>query len=288
MTEFSQKDPAWKYTRFSPANLSIGSYGCFLTSLACLLDKDPPTVAQVLDNFGCFDSQGYLNSDCAARILNLEYNGKTTDYQTSVCIAETGDYASVNYPQHFFVWLGNGHIIDPLLGYETVNNYNIKSFRLFRLKGVSMPEQCFASREMNVGKIKEQLIYIRERLYALQPLTNKEYQERAERVADDNINLVGILKDEVKTDFFKYFMRKKDCVCPPDLSLELTETRRREKDNWDNLVKTMDERDKAEAELELCQKKVCPPCKQDCDVKVYEVCNGKEAKRIISKLYWIK
>jgi len=161
-----------------------------------------------------------------------------------------------------------------------------------RPKGVSMPEQCFASREMVVGKIKEMLDYWYFKLYNTD-IVDGSNQKLAEQIADNNIDLTQFLKDQVKTDFFKYFMRKKDCVippcvCPPDLSLELTETRRREKDNWDNLVKTMDERDKAEAGLELCQKKVCSPCKQDCEVKVYEICNGKEAKRIISKLYWIK
>ena len=157
-----------------------------------------------------------------------------------------------------------------------------------------MPEQCFASRQMVVGKIKEMLDYWYGKLYVYPISTGTiDTQQLAEQIADNNIDLLGFLKDQVKTDFFKYFMRKKDCVippcvCPPDLSLELTETRRREKDNWDNLVKTMDERDKAEAELELCQKKVCPPCKQDCEVKVYEVCNGKEAKRIFLNFYWIK
>jgi len=89
MTSYSQKDPRWKYKTFSPANLSIGSYGCFLTSLACLIDKEPPEVARILDDHNCFDSQGYLDSACAAGTLGLEYNGKTTDIEEAINFLNT-------------------------------------------------------------------------------------------------------------------------------------------------------------------------------------------------------
>jgi len=100
----------------------------------------PPEVNNLLRDNGGYSNGCLVNSDRAAELLGIEYNGKTTDYQTSVCIAETGDWGG----QHFFVWLGNGHIIDPLIGYETTNNYNIKSFRLFKPKGGNMNERDWA------------------------------------------------------------------------------------------------------------------------------------------------
>ena len=275
MTIFKQRDYP---QQLGTCNTTIAREGCAIACCGILADKSPDYV----NNLGAYVNGCLADWPRLALSLDLDYNSRRDIPVKYPCIAEV----VLSGFQHFIVLVNENTQIDPWTGQEGELKYQILSYRNLSPKGETM--SCFASREMNVGKIKEQLIYIRERLYALQPLTNKEYQERAERVADDNINLVGILKEEVKTDFFKYFMRKKDCVCPPDLSSELTETRRREKDNWDNLVKTMDERDKAEAELELCQKKVCPPCKQDCEVKVYEVCNGKQAKRIFLNFYWIK
>ena len=275
MTIFKQRDYP---QQLGTCNTTIAREGCAIACCGILADKSPDYV----NNLGAYVNGCLADWPRLALSLDLDYNSRRDIPVKYPCIAEV----VLSGFQHFIVLVNENTQIDPWTGQEGELKYQILSYRNLSPKGETM--SCFASREMVIGKIKEQLIYIRERLYALQPLTNKEYQERAERVADDNINLVGILKEEVKTDFFKYFMRKKDCVCPPDLSLELTETRRREKDNWDNLVKTMDERDKAEAELELCQKKVCSPCKQDCEVKVYEVCNGKQAKRIFLNFYWIK
>jgi len=135
MKFYSQKDPRWKDYKYY-GNYTIGGYGCFITALAMLDGRTPPEVADIIKNAGGFTTGGYMNSEIAGRALGLEYNGRSNNPE-GVCIAETNYYAP-NYPQHFFVWLG-GEINDPLLDHgNTVNNYNIVSYRLFKKKEEQM------------------------------------------------------------------------------------------------------------------------------------------------------
>jgi hypothetical protein len=50
---------------------------------------------------------------------------------TKPTIAETNHFSGQGFPQHFFVSLPNGQIIDPLDGQQKVNPYNIVSYRQF-------------------------------------------------------------------------------------------------------------------------------------------------------------
>lgn len=124
MQYFSQLDPRWKNLNYYNG-YSFGKYSCFVTSLAMFCDEDPPTTASKIQD--CFDSNGLLNSECAAQKLGLEYNGisDTPDYP---CIAETTYFAPSN-PQHFVVALSDGVFLDPL-GKDI--QYPIRSYRLFK------------------------------------------------------------------------------------------------------------------------------------------------------------
>jgi hypothetical protein len=46
-------------------------------------------------------------------------------------VAETNFYAKRGYPQHFFIWLNNEQIVDPLTGKIINNKYPIISYRIF-------------------------------------------------------------------------------------------------------------------------------------------------------------
>ena len=97
-----------------------------------LSDRDPSITNAILTASDCINSQGMMISECAAKSLGLGYAGKTTSPPNFPCIAETDFYKNKGYPQHFFVYLPNGEIHDPLLSYgPTVNNYPIVSYRLF-------------------------------------------------------------------------------------------------------------------------------------------------------------
>lgn len=113
-------------------NTTIGKSGCFITALGMLAGITPPEVNTQITQKGGYSGASIV-SDQAAKTLGLEFNGKTTAPQNTVCIAETNHYAP-SYPQHFFVWLGDGNIIDSLNGQKKKNPYHIVSYRLFKPK----------------------------------------------------------------------------------------------------------------------------------------------------------
>jgi hypothetical protein len=140
MLYLSQKNPAWKDIKLGTCSKdTIGSSGCFVTSLGMLADITPDVANKmIMDGGGYVDGCNIGDPYKIAEILGLNYEGKTTEYQNDTCIAETNHYAASGVPQHFFIWLGNGRIVDSLTGVESENKYKIVSFRLFRPKGVDM------------------------------------------------------------------------------------------------------------------------------------------------------
>lgn len=134
----SQKNPAWKGEQLGTCDTSISSNGCFVTSLAILTEKTPSEVNQILKDNGGYANGCLVISERAAELLGLEYNGITKEYQNDIAIGETDHYRSSGIPSHFFVWLGNGRIIDPLFGIEMENKYKIINFRLFKPRKETM------------------------------------------------------------------------------------------------------------------------------------------------------
>jgi len=137
MKYYLQTDPRWKNKTYYNG-YTFGKLGCFVTSLAMLVEKEPPVVATILRQNGCFDKYGLLNSECAAKALGLFYGGKTTKRPNYTCIAETLYYdkaSTQEKEQHFFTITPGIKIYDPL---GTNIKYPIKSYRLFKAKGESM------------------------------------------------------------------------------------------------------------------------------------------------------
>jgi len=131
MKEFCQKN---YNDKIGTCNVTIRSHGCFLVSLCMLADIDPRQANKILREQGGYSNGCLIRSERAAELLNLNYGGRTRQKQNSVCIAETDHFKKIGIPQHFFVWLGNGRIIDPLTGQEKNNPYKIVSYRLFKPK----------------------------------------------------------------------------------------------------------------------------------------------------------
>jgi len=211
MTSYAQNNPKWyNYKYYS--NYTLGKYGCFITSLAMLKDTEPDVVAEKLKNAGCFTGGGLLVSECAVATLDLEYTGKEQMWNGETCIAETNYYANKGYPQHFFVLLKSGEIIDPLIGEVTSNHYpidNIVSYRMFKNNGGDMPN-CFCDRNMVVSVLKNLLTYLYGDVlkYPIDDTRIKIIQKQAEKIADSNIDIAGFLKANQK-EFWP------PCKCPP-------------------------------------------------------------------------
>ncbi|MCR4279707.1 MAG: hypothetical protein NUV78_03155 [Candidatus Zambryskibacteria bacterium] len=138
MTPYSQNFKDWKNTRLGTSNQTFGEVGCFVVALSCLADNLPTET-----NISFIRNDVYRNGcligdpQKAADVLGLTYDGKipATIAPKFVCIAETHYFKPV-VPQHFFVWLGDGRIIDPIDG-KIKPTYPVASFRLFKPKNVT-------------------------------------------------------------------------------------------------------------------------------------------------------
>lgn len=124
------RDPRWANIRIGKTRWTLGQQGCFITCLAMLEEITPDKMLKLLIKGGGLNSRGELLDYQAAALLNRSYKYTTVDPKR-VCIAETHDYRRSGYPQHFFIWLGNGEIVDSLDGIRQPNKYSIASFRLF-------------------------------------------------------------------------------------------------------------------------------------------------------------
>ena len=130
MTPYSQKDPRWKDLKIGTTNLTMGSYGCYITSLAIITAVRPDLLLAYLNKNNAFDKTGALINQLAARLLQRSYKRSITP--EGLCIAETDSFKAKGYPQHFFVWLNDKQlIIDPLDGLTKTNKYHIVSYRIF-------------------------------------------------------------------------------------------------------------------------------------------------------------
>lgn len=121
--KFSQNDWRWRRTKLGNSWLTIGSHGCLITCLAMIAMKSPPEVNKILVQNNCFNQAGELYIPQACRALGLSYGGKTNNKQFWLAVAETNYYRGYGYPQHFFIWFGDGMIIDTIDGkYRKIND----------------------------------------------------------------------------------------------------------------------------------------------------------------------
>lgn len=124
----SQRDPQWSNTKLGNTNLTLGDYGCLVTSLAMLKGTTPDKVNGALVKKNGFTSEGYLIHNVADKTLGIGNGAKKgknwkPGYDT---VAEV----SFNGAQHFVVWRTDGTILDPWTGKaESQSKYPLVSFR---------------------------------------------------------------------------------------------------------------------------------------------------------------
>jgi len=167
MKYYSQKSPRWRWQKLGRCKQNIGQVGCFVTSLANLADTKlrtprgmiveahPGIVDWVATVKGLYVRRCLVNSKKFAKLLGLEYNGRSKKRPNYPCIAETDHYRRYGVPQHFFVIFPDGDIIDPLDYFpkKKPNKYRIVSYRLFKNTSVceAIAKQCVVSDRDSVG-----------------------------------------------------------------------------------------------------------------------------------------
>ncbi len=147
MENYSQK--GWyRWQKLGTCSVRIGTHGCFITSLANLADTsitnprgnvsvaNPSIVDWKATTDGLYAKGCLVVSKAFAKMLGLEYNGRSTKQPKYNCIGETNYYNRQGIPQHFFVVFADGDILDPLdlFPKKKTNKYarHMVSYRLFR------------------------------------------------------------------------------------------------------------------------------------------------------------
>jgi hypothetical protein len=128
MEYLSQRDRRWKNLTLGGCTDTIAQSGCVITCLAMLCGSTPDVINSTLIKENGYEYGCVVDWVPACKILGLEWSDDLSHPTHFPTIAWT-DHWKPKVPQHFFIDLGNGEIIDPLDGLKKKNPYNIKGYR---------------------------------------------------------------------------------------------------------------------------------------------------------------
>lgn len=133
---YSQRDKRWGHIKIGLSNSRIKDYGCFITALGMMINKNPKQVNEILTKARAYNYD-LVNSPKAAKALGLEYKGITTTPPKFMCPAEV-DFSPAPGIQHHFVVFNGNCIYDPWTGKkESLKKYRIINYRLFKQKSMN-------------------------------------------------------------------------------------------------------------------------------------------------------
>ncbi len=123
-----QTDPRWNRIRLGKSSTTIGTAGCLLTCYSMLVGTTPDKLNEVYTKNGVFNG-ALIVQERAISLSKLRFNPDRYHAVYTPIIAETDHYKRQGIPQHFFIWLGDGWILDPVDGQKKLNKYRIVSYR---------------------------------------------------------------------------------------------------------------------------------------------------------------
>lgn len=136
---YSQKDPAYAKKRLPKSWVTIGSHGCFLTSLCNLAGgvKSPDKLLKM----EYFTLGGNLYSGKVAEVLGMKMTGRTKMPPKGWCIGVTNKYAP-RVPTHFLcVNYHEGIQIDPLDYPAKIEPISYKFYEYRTFDGVKIKDK---------------------------------------------------------------------------------------------------------------------------------------------------
>lgn len=141
MKIYSQRDPRWSKVKLGfSKRLTIGSHGCYLTSLSMMVEKRPDKVNQILKEAKAFSGPNIISKKAAAA-LGLLYFGlerdinEPPDWYPNIKKVDFSPHKGIQ--SHFVLRIfenGRKKIVDPWTGCkERINYYPFVSYRLFKI-----------------------------------------------------------------------------------------------------------------------------------------------------------
>jgi len=130
-------------------------------------------------------------------------------------IGETDHYKASGYPQHFFLYnLQTGLINDPLLDHgDTVNNYHIVSYRLFKPKGEQV--DCAMDNEKRHHMLRNVVYEFYKEYFNREPENDKVIEQHVAWIisdSGDSFNFKGLgrwIKKKNEAEFKANWVEKK-------------------------------------------------------------------------------
>lgn len=125
ITPLSQRDPRWKNKKLGTSNVTIGNYGCFITSIAMVLGTTPDIVNNTLkDNGGYYKGNLVIwqkvvelfGGDMPVVLAPYDNTVAKSYVDRGVPVMVIVDGAPIGASMHMVVYIGNGKMIDPWTG----------------------------------------------------------------------------------------------------------------------------------------------------------------------------
>ena len=133
MTQYSQRDNRWKDIKLGFSNLTIGGYGCLITSIGNAIDTTPDVVNTQLKKVNGFAPADPVNQpkiktlvdwtkiNLAFPHLKFVWRSKVYDNKAVLsqikrngfCVVEVRTW---NLQKHWVLFIGNQKMIDPWYG----------------------------------------------------------------------------------------------------------------------------------------------------------------------------
>jgi hypothetical protein len=129
---FSQRDPRWRAKKLGNSNLTIGGYGCLLTSLSALIsyvtgtEHTPDKVNDDLKKAKAFTGALLIWSRVPIAYPQLKWINRAYNYsnlavwttinlrKVPVCVEVNG--AKIGAPRHWVLFVGDKKMLDPWVG----------------------------------------------------------------------------------------------------------------------------------------------------------------------------
>lgn len=149
MNYLSQKDPKWGNMKLGTSNVTIGTHGCTITSIAMILGATPIEVNKRL-----LEVKGYLNGNLVIwdkikeafpdRVESVRrvWNYDNADILNNVPVIVQVDGAPIGGDIHFVVYKGNKELVDPWTGtVRPTSTYSPQSYCVIKTKHIpTQPE----------------------------------------------------------------------------------------------------------------------------------------------------
>lgn len=147
MILLSQLDPRWSYKKLGSSQVTIGGYGCTITSIGMILERTPDVVNdRMLSVNGFYQGNLVIWDRIPAAFPELvesvrrvwSYNND--DVKANVPVVVQVDGSPIGAPVHFVVYKGNQQLADPWGGViRPTYSYVPNSYCVIKLKQTQIP-----------------------------------------------------------------------------------------------------------------------------------------------------